>query len=1506
MKRVVFAIFAALLIFSCGEEPLPEPGNGNGTDTPTPSGKTWSVNGSVQKGPFTQGTSITIQALDEKLDPTGKNYSTKTTDDAGLFAIGSQIESRYVEIIATGYYFNEIEGKVSSSTLTLRSLSDLSEEGKTNVNLLTTLESDRMMALVKGGKSVAEARKQAEQEIFAVFNIPNTVGDTGFDKMDITGGTDADAILLAISASLQAGRTVGELSELISKIAGEVATAGKLETDRIRTQILDGCKKVDADKVRNNLTKRYTDLGKTGFVIPPFEDYLDVNGNGVIDKKDSWIILGKNDFVVSDKGGTFELELQHNVDYEVSVGDCSWLSWQETKAYLQDARIVFTAQPSEETDARYAVITIKDKATSHAETATVTQKQKDALTVSASTFELEKEGGTFDITIGYNAEVSVNYDDAPWLSIIETKAMQSKTLTFRAQASPEVGTRVGHIVVSLGEGGGTTDPSTGGGSGSQDGGFTQSSAWSVIGTIGGDSWTRDIAMSSNGTWHATFGVNITASDEFKFRFNRDWGTNFGAASGLITTEPVGEEFSLWQGGANIKVPAGTYDLYLNPGSAVAIILPAGSAFSRAAMRASNGGLSETITVYQKGGRTLVLSDKEFTVGPYGGTVSVQATTNVDYEVTGPGVPWITLAEGAGTKAIVTDNYTWTVLANDTGEERTATIVFKDKESDLSETVTITQLQNDIVEGEDAYTIPWEGGQFDVAVQTNADLTASIIQEGEWLSILETKALHSSTITLKAMMNPDLSPRTAYLELTSGDNKWQISITQKANAQQVTVHVATPGTLSEVISEEDLHKIINLKITGKLNEEDLELLAGGSYHAGNVINPQPWISCDWLVEELDLSEMTTTTDATGEIFQCVPTLTKVVMPLHVEKVSAKAFYLCQNLVTVDFGTNSDILILEGIVVTQHYNINHRFYYYGAFQDCISLKTVTLPDNLEEFQAGAFMNCSGLETIIFPESCNIRTIKPSREWWSNGLSGDYIYMGHFWGCTSLDTVVLPSSVRKIEQYAFQGAQFRKVVFPASVNNIETGYLFDGCSRLEEVSLPSCVTEFSEYMFRGCEALTKIETAKPITRYGHYCFDGANSACFKLEQGIKYGAYVFANMDIDSVNLPNWLTTIPAGMFAGWTNLKAIDLGGVVEIGQNAFDGCTGLTDIVFPESVERVWENAFAYCDNLNNVEIRSERVIFGISGWNSTNPDGGLGWGSSEGPGWITPTEEVQEGAVITYGSGGQSFQAVSDASVKVLIGKNVVSVTGGIGDEAIKEIVFEEGSRCEEFGIARGTGITTISLPATVKRLADGALYNTKIKSISLPDNLEYIGERAFSGCSELRKIAIPASVDTIQSYAFSGCTKLYEVTIPENSSLKYLGEGVFGGELDDFVINGSETLTIDPKAFWGQKVMTIGKNIKKINGNGNHPNPYSWSTSDLNALRPNTVNLVEGAVLEELNVGGFFASNATIHLPATMKVIGDDVFDGFTGTIYIPASAYSAFQTAWGDKDWWSRVVAE
>ena len=103
-------------------------------------------------------------------------------------------------------------------------------------------------------------------------------------------------------------------------------------------------------------------------------------------------------------------------------------------------------------------------------------------------------------------------------------------------------------------------------------GFDQVSAWSVIGSIASVpmSWNKDIQMTTDGEWHVAEGVVLTTEDQFKFRKDCGWDTNFGAPG---DTEPfvmeLDEEYDAAPGGKNLAVPAdGTYDLLVNPEAAL--------------------------------------------------------------------------------------------------------------------------------------------------------------------------------------------------------------------------------------------------------------------------------------------------------------------------------------------------------------------------------------------------------------------------------------------------------------------------------------------------------------------------------------------------------------------------------------------------------------------------------------------------------------------------------------------------------------------------------------------------------------------------------------------------------------------------------------------------------------------------------------------------------------------------------------------------------------------------
>lgn len=82
--------------------------------------------GYVQKGPFIAGSSITISELSSDLQPTGRVFFTQIDNNTGKFELPNvELESRFVNLKADGFYFNERTGELSEAQLTLHSLVDI-------------------------------------------------------------------------------------------------------------------------------------------------------------------------------------------------------------------------------------------------------------------------------------------------------------------------------------------------------------------------------------------------------------------------------------------------------------------------------------------------------------------------------------------------------------------------------------------------------------------------------------------------------------------------------------------------------------------------------------------------------------------------------------------------------------------------------------------------------------------------------------------------------------------------------------------------------------------------------------------------------------------------------------------------------------------------------------------------------------------------------------------------------------------------------------------------------------------------------------------------------------------------------------------------------------------------------------------------------------------------------------------------------------------------------------
>lgn len=231
------------------------------------------ISGSSQKGPFLNGSSLTVFELDAAYSQTGNSFNTQILDNLGSFEVNNlSLVSPYTKLKADGFYFNEITNANSISPITLYALSDLTNKSTVNVNLLTTLEASRMAYLLSNGISFANAKTQAQAEVLNIFFISKS-GIPESELLDISQNGDNNAILLAMSLILQGYRTEAELTQLLGDISTDIRTDGVLNSPTLGSALINDAKLFNLPAIRSNIENKYISLGITT-VISNFEKYI--------------------------------------------------------------------------------------------------------------------------------------------------------------------------------------------------------------------------------------------------------------------------------------------------------------------------------------------------------------------------------------------------------------------------------------------------------------------------------------------------------------------------------------------------------------------------------------------------------------------------------------------------------------------------------------------------------------------------------------------------------------------------------------------------------------------------------------------------------------------------------------------------------------------------------------------------------------------------------------------------------------------------------------------------------------------------------------------------------------------------------------------------------------------------------------------------------------------------------------------------------------------------------
>ena len=643
----------------------------------------------------------------------------------------------------------------------------------------------------------------------------------------------------------------------------------------------------------------------------------------------------------------------------------------------------------------------------------------------------------------------------------------------------------------------------------------------------------------------------------------------------------------------------------------------------------SGEMIETVHVYQTGGGTILLTKNEYPVSDKGETIAVELKSNCEFEVKMPNVDWI--KDAPATKAMSSHTLYYVISPNETYDSREAKIIYYDKNNmNVADTLVVIQVQKDaLILSQKEYEVGASGGDLEIKLSTNIQYALSISQEdATWIQQVTTRSLVDETLYFKIAENKSLDTRIGSIVIEADkDKKETIKIIQAGKREDVVVlNVAKAGTLNQLVSYSQKNQIINLKLTGLLNGDDIRFIRemAGRDSNGNKTEGQ--------LQILDLSEASIVAGGdyyyyksskkyyindntlTNYVFYQCENLSSIEIPKTVIKIGDYAFYDCKSLTSIDIP--NDVAEIGDYAFSNCTNLvsigmPNSVTKIGSstFSYCKSLTSIDIPNGVTEIESATFLGCTSLASINLPESITMIG-SYAFERCSNLTSIDIpnsvteIENDAFAYCTSLTSVNIPNSVTKIEFAVFSDCtNLTSVNIPNSITKIEYA-VFSGCTSLTSVNIPNSVTKIESAVFSGCTSLTSINIPNSVTAIESLAFNNCTSltsidipnSVTRLANQIFRGCTSLA-----SVNLSNSITKIESAVFSGCTSLASINLPeSKTMIGSRAFEGCSNLTSIDIPNSVTEIENDAFAYCTSLTSIDIPEsvttikEKVFYGCT------------------------------------------------------------------------------------------------------------------------------------------------------------------------------------------------------------------------------------------------------------------------------------------------------------------------
>lgn len=308
------------------------------------------------------------------------------------------------------------------------------------------------------------------------------------------------------------------------------------------------------------------------------------------------------------------------------------------------------------------------------------------------------------------------------------------------------------------------------------------------------------------------------------------------------------------------------------------------------------------------------------------------------------------------------------------------------------------------------------------------------------------------------------------------------------------------------------------------------------------------------------------------------LTSVTIPNSVVKLEGYTFQQCRALREVTIGKNvrnfynnddSAVFVFWGVQNLNKISVNTQNTIYDSRDNCnaviktstntliIGSLTTVIPNTVTSIGANAFSLCSGLTSINIPNSVT-----------SIGTAA-------FSSCIGITNITIPSSVTNIGGGAFQSSPISSFNYNGTVEqwaNVSYDDFWGDdwttnvvhCTN-GDVCLFSCRGIVNnQILYTTTDGETTEPTETMYTIESNDYTDGLGTMEFdsNLESLGEYELSFNGNETLESVNLPDSVTSLGTGVFGNCTSLTSITFGENFDyLDYEALEGCTQLTDMYF---------------------------------------------------------------------------------------------------------------------------------------------------------------------------------------------------------------------------------------------------------------------------------------------------------------------------------------------------------